>query len=151
MTMRLLTATLTGLALAAIPSVALEKEFVSQMMDSAKNIERDASLVSAAVRLKNLDAEDVRKKIEAMSADLAKLQELVNSYEASHPKLSARDQQDWQALKEKVQLLEIFHGQKKQLAAGDFSKNRGLIRAHADGVVRRAKMLQQTVARLQRS
>lgn len=149
--MRLLTTTLTGLALAAIPALALEKEFVDQMMESAKNIERDATLVSAAVKIKNPDADDLRKKIDAMSGDLTKLQDLVDKYEASHPTFSDRDRTDWNALKEKVQLLEIFHGQKKKLAEGDVAKNRSLIRAHATGVAKRAQMLQQTVAKLQRS
>ncbi len=47
-------------------------------------------------------------------------------------------------MKDKIQLLDIFHEQKKTLAAGDMGKNRDLIRAIANGVVMRAQKLQKT-------
>lgn len=139
------------LALAAVSASALDKEFVDQMMTSAKNIERDAGVVRDALKPKQVDASGLREKIDAMSADLNKLQELVNHFESTHPSLSGRDLADWKMVKDKVQLLEIFHGQKKALAAGDLSKNRSMLRAHANGVAERAAKLQQSVMKLQRA
>ncbi|MBN8731067.1 MAG: hypothetical protein J0L64_11025 [Acidobacteria bacterium] len=138
------------LALAVSPAAALDQEFAAQLLESAKNIERDAGLVSTALKSKAMDAGDVRTKIDAMSGDVTKLQELVSSYEAGHPQMSQRDAAEWKQVKEKVQLLEIFHGQKQKLASGDLNKNRTLLRAHAEGVSRRALKLQQTVTRLQK-
>jgi hypothetical protein len=149
--MRTVTRTIACFALAAFSAMALDKEFVDQMMQSAKNIERDASIVSVALKTKKLDAEDVRSKIDAMGADLARLQELVARFESANPQLSERDRAEWQLIKDKVQLLEIFHGEKKKLSSADVAKNRGLLRAHADGVAMRAQKLQQTVAKMQRA
>lgn len=48
-------------------------------------------------------------------------------------------------MKTKVELLAIFHGKKKELlSSGDLSKNRGWLRAHAEGIARRAEMLQRS-------
>jgi len=137
-------------ALAVSPAAALDKEIAAQLLESAKNIERDAGLVSTALKSKAMDAGDVRSKIDAMGGDVTRLQELVSSYEAGHPQMSGRDAAEWRMVKEKVQLLEIFHGQKQKLASGDLAKNRTLLRAHAEGVAKRAVKLQETVARLQR-
>jgi hypothetical protein len=56
---------------------------------------------------------------------------------------------DWALVKEKVQLLAIFHQAKTELMAnGDLRKQRTLLRAHADGMAKRAQMLQKTASRL---
>lgn len=139
-----------ALMLAASPAAALEKEFVGRLLESAQSVERDASAVGQALKVKKFDSADVHKKIDAMAADITKLQELVKEFEAGHPQLSGRDRTDWQLVKDKVQLLEIFNQQKKSLASEDLDKNRSLIRAHANGVAMRAQKLQQTATKLQR-
>jgi hypothetical protein len=149
--MNTLLKTATVLALAAFSAPALDKDFVSQLMDSAKNIERDATAVGMALKQKNVDAAGVKSKIDAMGSDLDKLQEAVNKFESSKPSMSARDQQDWNLVKQKVQLLEIFHAQKKKLAGEDLYRNRTLIRAHATGVAKRAQNLQKSLTTLERS
>ena len=138
------------LAVAALPAAALEREFADQIIQSAQNIERDATTVSRALKIKGAPADDVKQKIEAMSADVTKLQELVNQFDATHPALSARDKADWDLVKTKVQLLEIFHERKKTLASEDVAKHRSMLRAFADGVAQRAKKLQQTAVTLRR-
>lgn len=148
--MNTLAKTLGGIVFAAFSAAALDKEFTTQLLESARNIEREATTVSAVLKTRRFDANDVRTKIDAMSGDLAKLQELVDKFEKEHPQLSERDQSDWKLVKDKVQLLEIFHQQKKKLASEDIGKNRSLIRAHSDGVAQRAAKLQKTVAALQR-
>lgn len=142
--------TLSCLALAALPAAALEKEFVDQIVLSAQNIERDATEVSRALKTKAVDKSGVTAKIDAMSGDLDKLKQLVSQFEATNPQLSERDKADWEMLKAKVQLLEIFHERKKTLAAEDLGKHRGTIRAHANGVALRAQKLQQTASKLRR-
>ncbi len=139
-----------GVTLAACSAVALEKEFVDQIMQSAQNIERDASLVSQALKTKRVDTGDVTTKLDAMDVDVTKLQQLVKDFDATNPQLSERDQAGWKLLKDKVQLLDIFHEQKRTLAAGDMGKNRDLIRAIANGVVMRAQKLQKTAMTLRR-
>lgn len=139
-----------ALLLAASQAAALEKEFVGRIQESAKNVERDASAVGQALKVKKFDSSEVHKKIDEMAADITKLQDLVKEFEAGHQQLSGRDRTDWQLVKDKVQLLEIFNQQKKSLASEDLNKNRSLVRAHANGVAMRAQKLQQTAAKLQR-
>lgn len=139
-----------GVALAACSAVALEKEFVDQIMQSAQNIERDASLVSQARKTKKVDTGDVTTKLDAMDGDITKLQQLVKDFDSTDPKLSDRDREGWKLVKDKIQLLDIFHEQKKTLAAGDMGKNRDLMRAIANGVVLRAQKLQKTAMTLRR-
>lgn len=139
------------LVFAALPAVALEKELVNQIVQSAQNIGRDATSVNQALKSKKFDAATVTKNIEAMEADIAALHEVVAKFEATNPSLSERDRADWNLLKDKVQLIEIMHDQKKKLAAEDFSKNRSLVRAHATGLAQRAKRLQATAEKLSRS
>lgn len=138
------------LALAAWPAAALEKDLVDQILQSAQSIERDATQVDQSLKKKPADATEVRQKIDAMSADVIKLQDLVKQFESTGATLSERDQADWRLVKDKVKLLEIFHGQKQTLASQDVNKNRSLLRAHAKGVALRAQRLQQTAQRLRR-
>jgi hypothetical protein len=144
--MRTIAKTASCLMLTALYAVALDRQFIDRTMEAAQNIERDANLVSAAIKTKTIDAEDVQKKIDAMSADIAALHELVAQFEATNPQFSASESAQWKLVKDKVQLLEIFHGQKKKLAYEDFARNRSLIRAHAKGVAERAQKLQRTLA-----
>lgn len=97
-----------------------------------------------------MDKGEVTKMIGDMTTDVNKLQELVTSFDSTKPMLSDRDKIDWQLVKDKVQLLEIFHGQKQKLATEDMTKNRGMIRAHADGLAVRAQKLQVTANKLRR-
>ena len=148
--MRTILPAFSCLILAAIPAAALEKELVDQIVQSAQSIGRDASGVSTALKTKRFDAAEVTKQISAMDGDVAKLQELVAGFDSTHPNLSERDRADWHLLKLKVQLIELFHGQKKNLAAEGVAKNRDVIRAHASGLAERAQKLQQTAEKLRR-
>ena len=148
--MNLIMKTIGGLVLAACTAAALEKELVDQIVKSAQNIERDATLVSKALKGKQVDKGEVTKMIGDMTTDVNKLQELVTNFESTNTTLSDRDKTDWQLFKDKVQLLEIFHGQKQKLATEDMTKNRGMIRAHAYGLVVRAQKLQVTANKLRR-
>lgn len=139
-----------SLALFACTAAALEKDFVDRLVQSAQNIERDATMLDQALKNKQPDRADVTRKLDGMDADVAKLQELVKELDSTNPQLSDRDRVVWDLVKQKVQLIEIFHGQKKTLAAEDFGKHRGLIRAHAKGLVLRAQKLQQSAGTLRR-
>lgn len=149
--MRLTITALCCLTMTAVSTFALDQQFVDQAMQSAKNIERDARALSDAVRAKAIDSAEVKKQIAAMTGDIAALQKQVAAFEATNPTFSGREKEDWAKFKQKVQLIEIFHGQKQELANSDLVRNRKLVRAHASGVAKRALMLQQTISRLARS
>jgi hypothetical protein len=139
------------IATLATPAFALDQDIVNKMIDSARGIERDASLVSQSLKTKKVDAGVVQEKISAMSSDVGALMALVAEVEAQGMHMSDRDRADWKLIRDKVQLLEIFHTQKQKLAFEDIAKHRSLIRAHADGLVFRAQKLQQTAVKLQRA
>ena len=149
--MRQISTALGCLMMTALSAFALDQSFVDSAMQSARNIERDAALVGAAVKSKHVDADDVRKKVDAMSADIAALHKLVADFEAANPQMSERDRADWKVVTDMVKLLEIFHGQKQKLVSEDLARNRSLIRAHANGVAWRADKLQQTLAKIGRA
>ncbi len=139
------------LAITAMSALALDAGFVNDLKQTAQKIERDATSVQLALKSKKHDAAEVKGKIEAMTADVEALDALVKKFEASQPQLSNRDQVDWARLREKVQVLGIFHENKRRLAGEDLAKNRSLVRGFAEGVVLRAKRLQVAVGELQRS
>ena len=141
--------TLAGcLTLTAVSAFALDAQFASAAMVAAKNIQRDANLVSIAAKSKKFDTADVKVKIDAMDGDVRALQDLVTRYETENPELSQRDREEWNLIKTKVQLIDVFHARKKELADEDLGKHRSLIRAHADGVAKRAALLHQSLTKL---
>lgn len=119
-----------------------------KIADHASKVQRESAQMSQSLKAKKADASEISKSLESTGAEIAKLQELVNQIEAQNPSFSERDRKDWELLKTKVQLLSIFHDRKKELVSGDFAKQRGLIRAHAEGLAKRAALLQQTASRL---
>ena len=64
--MHLIMKTIGGLVLAACSAAALEKELVDQIVQSAQNIERDANMVSKALKTKLVDKGEVTKLIGAL-------------------------------------------------------------------------------------
>ena len=139
------------LTLTAGGALALDAQFASTAMVAAKNIQRDATLVSIAAKSKKFDSADVKVKIDAMDVDVRALQELIARFESENPELSQRDRQDWNLIKTKVQLIDVFHARKKELAEEDLGKHRSLVRAHAEGVARRALLLHDALTKLARS
>jgi len=132
--MKSLLQTAVCLAITSLSAAALDARFVSQMQTTAQK----------------LDAADVKAKIAAMSSDVAVLHQLVDHFEATQPALSGRDQQDWTLMKDRIKVLGIFNDNKQRLAAENLGKHRGMVRAFADGVAVRAKLLHESAAKLQR-
>ena len=144
--------TLAGcLTLTAVSALALDAQFTSAAMVAAKNIQRDATLVSVAAKTKKFDSADIKVKIDAMDGDVRELQELVARFDSQNPELDQRDRDDWNLIKTKVQLIEVFHARKKELADEDLAGHRSLIRAHAEGVAKRAQLLHDALNKLARS
>lgn len=137
--------------LAASSALALDKEIAGRMIEASQRLETDAKAISLALKSKNVAVDEVHKRMGQMDADMAKLQESVSEVEATAPEMSDRDKRDWELVKTKVKLLEVFHTNKKTLVAEDVMKNRTMIRAHADGVAQRAVKLRQTAVGLQKS
>lgn len=145
---RIFPRTFTTATAALFTTALFANNHFEQIATHASNVQRESTQISRSLGSKKADAAEIGKALDTTGAEIAKLQELVNQIEAQKPSFSERDLRDWELLKTKVQLLSIFHDRKKELVSGDFSKQRGLIRAHAQGLAKRAALLQQTASRL---
>ncbi|MEZ5356182.1 MAG: hypothetical protein R2762_26400 [Bryobacteraceae bacterium] len=120
------------------------------IIGDAANIEKDAQAISYALKPKMFDSAKIRADVEQLGVHIATLRKDVETLDGNLASLSAQQQTDWELVKTKVQLLTIFYDRKNDLMNGDLMKNRSLIRANADGIAKRARMLQQTASRLDR-
>ena len=131
----------------ALPSVHQAKSFDSIATDAAK-IQRDAEELSNNLKAKTVDEAKVKADITALGDDIIKLRKDVETIDASASSFNEVQKKDWELVKTKVQLLNIFYDRKAELMSQDFRKHRSLLRAHAKGIAKRAAMLQQTASRL---
>ena len=118
---------------------------LTQIRDLAGTLEKEFRGIHVAVKDKNFNSADVKSRVEATDADVKKLESLVADFEASSPSLATGP--DWKRTKDIVALIAIFHEQKSQLL-GDMKKNRGTLRVHAEGLSKRAAMLQESASRM---
>lgn len=136
-----------GMALLTIPLLANDP--LRAISDHARNLQTNAQEINQGLKKKALSPEDLKAKLDKSSSSLEQLKTAVAQLESSNVNVASMGP-DWKLLKEKVQLLEIFHERKSELLS-DVSRNRSMIRAHAEGIAKRAAMLDQTVSRLQKS
>lgn len=140
--------TLLASAALALPLMADSQAFRGIIGDAA-NIQRDAEKLSRDLKQKTLDEAKLKEDITALNADVAKLKQDVTELDGKLTSMTEAQKKDWELVKTKAELLTIFAGRKATLMdSGEFKKNRSILRAHADGVAKRAALLQQTVNRL---
>jgi outer membrane protein TolC len=133
------------LALSALFCAAtLANPRVADIKLHAQTIEKESQGLSQMLKSKQVDAAALRDKLDGVSAEIDKLKAVVAEVDPA-----VTPSKDWMLVKEKVQLIEIFHQAKRNIVnEQDVKKNRSLLRAHAQGVAKRAAMLQQTAGRL---
>lgn len=136
-----------GLALCAASAFADTAAFRS-IAETAGKIEQDALAISKGLRSKQRDLPQIKTGIETLGLDIATLRKNVDTVEANVANLTDGQKKDWELVKTKVQLLMIFQDRKESLSNTDLEKNRTAVRHLADGIAKRAKMLQQTAQRL---
>ncbi|MBL8231506.1 MAG: hypothetical protein JNL98_23625 [Bryobacterales bacterium] len=137
----------TGMALLSIPALANEQ--LRTISDHARTVQGQAEEINMGLKKKSLTDDALKSKLDTSAASLEQLKNAVAELESSNSNVASLGK-DWQLLKDKVQLLAIFHERKSELLT-DVNRNRSMIRAHADGIAKRAAMLQQTVSRIQKS
>jgi hypothetical protein len=131
----------------AVPLLA--DTHLTNIKTHAANVERDSAQTAQMLKVKQPDVAAVRSQIDKTGQDITALQKLVADFEATNPAFSEQNKKDWETLKERVQLLNIFYNVKQELAsADDMQKNRSMLRAHAKGLSERAAKLQETAGRL---
>ncbi|MBS1824298.1 MAG: hypothetical protein JST93_03170 [Acidobacteria bacterium] len=140
--------TFLAFAALAMPMMADSQAFRGIIGDAA-NIQRDAEKLSRDLKQKALDEAKLKEDITTLNADVAKLKQDVAELDGKLSSMTEAQKKDWELVKTKAELITIFAGRKATLMeSGEFKKNRSILRAHADGIAKRAAMLQQTVNRL---
>ena len=123
---------------------------LDEVIHSASQVETDARHVSSHLKSKETDAQFVKDKIQALSADMASLDAAMSHLEGKKDSMKDWQKKDYEMLKTKVQLAQRFYDFKKELAwADDLKKNRSSLRAHADGLAQRAALVRSTASKLQ--
>ncbi len=110
-----------------------------EIASRAVDVQKDAEWMSKHLKTRQIDRAQLEQHSSAVEQNIARLKELVTGLDSGV--------QSAELMKTKVELLSIFHGKKKELLSqGDLSKNRGWLRAHADGIAKRAEMLHRTAS-----
>ncbi|MFN7937947.1 MAG: hypothetical protein U0R19_31750 [Bryobacteraceae bacterium] len=140
--------TLLASAALALPLMADSQAFRGIIGDAA-NIQRDAEKLSRDLKQKTLDETKLKQDITGLNENVGKLKRDVTELDAKLGSMTEAQKKEWDLVKTKAELLTIFAAQKATLMdSGEFKKNRSILRAHANGIAKRAAMLQQTVNRL---
>lgn len=122
---------------------------IGEINSHALAVQKSAEWISQQLKSKQPDAQQLEQRLATVDENIGKLKDLVAGLEASHPSLTATQQQHWDKMKMKVDLLAVFANVKKDLLSkGELEKNRNLLRAHANGIAKRAVLLQQTAAKV---
>lgn len=119
----------------------------NEIASRATEIEKDANWMKQHLKAKQYDRQQLDEHASAVEQNIGRLRELVASLDTAS--LAPQEQQKVELMKTKVELLTIFHSKKKELLnQGDLSKNRSWLRAHADGIAKRAGMLHKTASQM---
>lgn len=147
---------LTTISLLAMPGLlaaepaAESKVQLDRINDHAKKVQIEAQTIAADLKGKKPDLDAVKERVNTLLTHVEAVRAEVRAYEETHGAgLDAGKKALLAKLKEKAELLHIYSAWKqKALDAEDASKNVSLLRAHAKSVAIRAKMMQETTARL---
>ena len=134
-----------AIALAFTAVGAFANDHLTQIRDLAGTLENEFRSIHVALKSKTFDSADVKSRVERTDDDVKKLESLAVDFGASSPSLAIGP--DWNRTKDLVALIAIFHEQKSQLL-GDMKKNRGMLRVHAEGLSKRAGMLQASASQM---
>ena len=147
-------ALLIGLGMLSLTAHADSHHDLNKVLDevihSASQMETDARHVSSHLKSKETDAQFVKDKIQALSADMDRLDAAMSHLAGKKDSMKDWQKKDYEILKTKVQLVQRFYDFKKEVAwADDLKKNRSSLRAHADGLAQRAALVRSTASKLQ--
>ncbi len=141
-------ATLTMMTLMAVTAGANNVP-LGDIVTHAQAVRQEAEQLSTQLKAKQTNRESLEKGMAALEERIGKLKELVASTESAGPQLTPAQKEAWEKMKMKVDLLSVFANNKKEMmASGDIAKNRSFLKAHADGIAKRAAMLEQTASRM---
>jgi hypothetical protein len=134
------------IALGLASTLAWGNEHLTQIHDQAAQLERQYRDIGAVVKTKTFNPSEVQSRLDAASAGVETLKQLVSDAEAA--KAIPDSHAEWQKTKTLVALIEVYHNNKSTTLADDPGKKRTILKRYAEGLVTRSSMLQQSSKRL---
>jgi len=140
----------SALCLTVLATSAFADTQLADIRTHADQVRKGSEQVTLLLKAKQPDAQAIRDGITAMGGGIENLERLVVELTAANPQFIQRGDKNWDLLKERVQLLSIYHNSKQEaMKAGDLKKNRSLLRVNAQNLTRGATLLQESAQRLQ--
>lgn len=122
---------------------------VGELSGEALKLEKLTEVVSSQLNSVPVNPELLEKRVEALYGHIQRIKAMVAEIEAAQPNLTASQRTNWELVKNKVQLLDTFAATKRDLLEkGDPNTNRAQLKSQADGIVKRAALLQQTARKI---
>lgn len=123
--------------------------WVDQVVAEAKKAQLEAREISDLLKNKRSDTTRIASKLEYLSQHAAKVNELIASIDPASLQLTTAQMSEFERMKQASQILKIFVENKQQLlSSGKVQTHRGLLRAKADGIAKRAEFVQVSALRV---
>lgn len=147
------------LAVAAVPAFGNDSHgsaagsqpksaWVDQVVAEAKKAQIEAREISDLLKDKRSDTARIASKLAYLSQHAAKVNELIASLDVASLQLTPAQMSEFERMKQASQILNIFVENKRNLLdAGKLQTHRGLLRAKADGIAKRAEFVQVSALR----
>lgn len=140
----------SAICMTVLATSAFADTQLADIRTHAGQLRMGSEQVTLLLKAKQPDAQAIRDGITSMGGNIENLQRLVVELTAANPEFIQRGDKDWDLLKERVQLLTIYHNSKQEgMKTGDLKKNRTLLRVNAQNLTRGATLLQESAQRLQ--
>ena len=120
---------------------------LDQIVAAAKTIQTDAQDVSALLRAKTPNFDRIGEKMQVMSQHSTELNRLIENLDSANLDMTATQRAEFNRMKELAQLVNIFVANKSDMLSAQ-RRERGVLRAKADGIAKRANLLQQAAERI---
>jgi ABC-type transporter Mla subunit MlaD len=151
MTRKSLLLSIAALAITVAPASANLKPHAAAQLDqivaAAKTIQTDAQDVSTLLRAKTPNFDRVSEKMQVMGEHSTELNRLIEQLEAANTEATPAQRAEFDRMKELAQLVNIFVANKSDLLSAP-RRERNVLRAKADGIAKRAGLLQQSAQRV---
>jgi hypothetical protein len=140
---------LFALTLALTAPAAFANDPLTQIAGQARELAADYRKMSDTLKNKNFAPAELKQELQESEAALTQIRTLLAEFSSTHPQFTTAQRKDWKLTQDLVALLGIFHDRKNELLEeSNAQKKRGEIRAHTQGLVTRATMLEAAVLRL---
>lgn len=142
-------AALASASLLAEPGAPSRAAALDEITSHASKVRATASEAFQHLKNRNADFAKVKELAATLDQDAEALQAKVAQLEAASTNLPERDLRELERLRSVATIMNVFVDNKLEiLKSDDLQRQRALLRAKADGIVKRADMILQSASRL---